>query len=189
MPDAKWLEILKASGWQTAAISGASGVYLYLAHNNVIPKLPDMAVQLLFLAMLVCGMLAVGSLLSALFETFPVHIMIAGHMARENEKKSAAAYIPHMTPKEREIIGHLLARNQKVFTCTSDGGHARTLIARGIIRSALRAGMTYTIMDVPFCIPDHIWDVLAAHSGEFPGASSARPSRSGSGDPWRENIW
>src|ERR1035438_7219151 len=47
-------------------------------------------------------------------------------------KREVERYIPHMTTKEREIIAYLLAKNQKTFLAAIDGGHAATLLSRGI---------------------------------------------------------
>ena len=56
------------------------------------------------------------------------------HRAKHDVQK----YISLMTPKEREIIGYLLAKNQRMFTYKLDGGYASTLISRNIIRCALQ---------------------------------------------------
>jgi acyl-coenzyme A synthetase/AMP-(fatty) acid ligase len=79
-----------------------------------------------------------------------------------------AAEIPQMTPKEREIVSYLLRKNQKMFTCTSDGGYANTLISKGIVVCALLGGQVFIESDVPFKIPDPVWDVLLKHKANFP---------------------
>ena len=38
-PDPRWLELLKASGWQTVAIAVAVGVFLLAAHWGWLPPL------------------------------------------------------------------------------------------------------------------------------------------------------
>jgi len=38
-PDPRWLELLKASGWQTAGISIACGLFLLGAHLGWLPPL------------------------------------------------------------------------------------------------------------------------------------------------------
>ena len=54
-----------------------------------------------------------------------------------------------LSKKEREIIAYLLRHNQRMFTAEMDGGHAATLIARGIVRNALRPGQAFDVTDVP----------------------------------------
>ncbi len=84
-----------------------------------------------------------------------------------------------MSDDERAIIGYLLERNQKTFECAADGGHAKTLIARGIIVSALRPGQFFDFEDVPMSIPDDVWDVLLSHRDAFPATYG------GEAHPWR----
>ena len=88
-----------------------------------------------------------------------------------------------MTTKEREIIAYLLAKNQKTFTAASDGGHARTLLSRGIVIILARDGQLLDPENVPMTIPDHLWDVLQKHKDEFP----YKPPDGGEteGAPWR----
>jgi hypothetical protein len=50
-----------------------------------------------------------------------------------------------LTKKEREIIAYLLHHGQRMFTANLDGGHAATLMSRGIVRKALRAGQVFDI--------------------------------------------
>jgi hypothetical protein len=78
------------------------------------------------------------------------------------------AYIPFMIPDERKIIAWLIAHNQKTFTAAVDGGHAATLLSRGIVVTMGRAGQRIDLEDVPMGIPDHLWEVLVQHKQEFP---------------------
>jgi len=77
-------------------------------------------------------------------------------------------YHNRLGPKEREIIGYLLAKNEKMFTYTSDAGDANTLISKKIVVSALVPGQSVTAYGWPFKVPDHVWDVLVKHKTEFP---------------------
>jgi Super-infection exclusion protein B len=95
-------------------------------------------------------------------------------------KKAVEKYIPHMTEKDKEIIGYLLNKNQKVFTGNQDGGYASTLIAAGVIVYAHRHGQIMHLDDVPFAITDEAWEVLQKNKDQF--------SYSGADDaphPWR----
>ena len=181
MPDPKWLEILKATGWQAAALAAAFAAFLSLSAAGVIPALAPVAVQFLALAALICGFLAIASLATELFKVFPVHIWLAQAQRRGRECSAVTEYIPHMTEQELEIIGYLLHKNQKSFTCAQDGGHAMTLISRGIVVIALRPGQAFTVFDMPVVIPDHIWKVLVEHKDKFPA-----PPRGKTRHPWRE---
>jgi hypothetical protein len=73
-----------------------------------------------------------------------------------------------LNSKEREIVAYLLYRNERLFTADLDGGHAATLIARGIVRNALRPGQVFDMADVPMEIPRPIWNVLKTMKDQFP---------------------
>ena len=95
-------------------------------------------------------------------------------------KHQIAKGIPNMTPKEKDIIGYLLAMNERMFTYTPDGGHANTLISRGIIQCALLPGQAYTNYGVPFKVADYAWDVFMKHKAAFPYT----PSKPGENKPY-----
>ena len=63
-PDPRWLEILKASGWQTAAISLGCGALLWASHTGWLPPFEPWLVQLAAAAMVICGLLALASFIS-----------------------------------------------------------------------------------------------------------------------------
>jgi hypothetical protein len=63
-PDPRWLEILKASGWQTAALAVAAGLLLWANRVGLIPALEPWMVQTATVVMVVCGMLALASFAS-----------------------------------------------------------------------------------------------------------------------------
>jgi hypothetical protein len=63
IPDARWLEILKASGWQTTALAVAFGVFIIL--RSQLPALSDWAFLIIVLCFLICASLSVASILSA----------------------------------------------------------------------------------------------------------------------------
>jgi hypothetical protein len=179
-PDPRWLEILKASGWQTAAIAIACGLFLLSAHLGWLPPLDPWMILLAVAGLLLCGCLAVASFFSALFKFFPIHKWFAHWINIRRQKRAARNYIPHMTSEERQIIAYLLAKNQKMFTCAHDGGYATTLISRGILVRALQGGQVFASEDMPVAVPDHIWDVLLAHKDQF----LYKPEK-GETHPWR----
>ena len=78
-----------------------------------------------------------------------------------------------MTAKEREIIGYLLANNQKMFDYTIDGGAASTLLSKRIIVCAMLPGQSATAYGIAFKVPDHVWDILAERKTDFPNTWKA----------------
>lgn len=181
-PDPRWLEILKASGWQTAAIAGACGIFLIAARWNWFPPLDPWMVQLAAFVLLLNACLTVASFISAVLKFFPLQTWVMHRVMMRREKDAVRNYIPHMTPNERKIIAYLLARNQKMFVAAADDGYAMTLISRGIVVRALRPNQVFDMDDTPMVIPDHVWDVLLEHKREFPTAQSRQ-------DPYEPHPW
>jgi hypothetical protein len=136
--DAKWLEILKASGGQTTALAVASGLFLLAGHTGWLPPLEPWVVLLAAAVFLVCACLAIATTLSAALKEFPVRSWVSRRLTVHRKIREIENYIPHMTPKEKEIIAYLLAKTQKLFTVASDGGYATTLISKGIVVVAVR---------------------------------------------------
>ena len=176
--DSKWLEILKASGWQTTAIAAACGLFLLLARWGWLPPLAPWMVQIAAFGLVLCGLLAVTAILSST----PVKKWIGHWVTIHKQKHDVRDYIPHMTERERKIISYLLAKNQKMFMTEEDGGYAATLISRGIVVYALRNGQAYSRVYTPFAIPDHIWSVLMEHKNDFP--YSPHPPGENELHPW-----
>ncbi len=100
-------------------------------------------------------------------------------------QRYVAALIPSMTEEEKGIIGYLLAKDQRVFTNSPDGGHATTLISKRIVVPAVVPGQTFSYYEMPFKIPDDVWEVLIAHKAEFP----YMPPDDGESErhPWRRH--
>jgi hypothetical protein len=63
-PDPRWLGILKASGWQTAALAAASGLLLWANRTGWLPPFEPWMVQAAAVVMVVCGFLALASFAS-----------------------------------------------------------------------------------------------------------------------------
>lgn len=182
-PDPKWLEILKASGGQTAALGAASGVFLLLDHWNVFGPLPSWVVPLATFGFLVCGFLALSALVAALNKSVGIQEWVLYRFEKKRAQNEIRDYIPHMTPKERQIVGYLLAKNQKVLEVDQDGGYANTLISRHVIIRYARPGRMARGTHVPMVVPDHIWQVLIRHKSEFPH-QAAKPGQL-EPEPWR----
>ncbi len=97
---------------------------------------------------------------------------------RREERRQIVAAIPQLSDTEKEILGYLLARNQRVFTNTPDCGHAATLVSKGFVVIAAKPGQSVVMFEVPFEIPEHVWSVLLEHKNNFPEPTSDR-------HPWR----
>lgn len=84
------------------------------------------------------------------------------------DEDELADELESLSAKEREIIAYLLMHNQRMFTCALDGGHASTLISRGIVRVALIPNQAFGSDDMPVEIPSPIWRFLKVHRSNFP---------------------
>jgi len=162
--DSKWLEILKASGWQTAAIAITCGMFLLFARWGWLPPLDPWMILIAAFGLMLCGTLSIAAILSS----SPVRNLVVNCYTIRKQKYAVRKYIPYMTDKEREIIAYLIAKNKKTFKYTIDGGYATTLISRGIVVCGLRPGQVGSTHHIPFIIPDHIWSVLVKRRKEFP---------------------
>ncbi len=168
--DPKWLEILKTSGWQTAALTAASATILYLNAKKWLPvALDSWVIQAAEVGVLVFGFLTVFSIGPHITKTANIMAsVLERRLAVNRAQRQVEKDIPTMTAKEREIIGYLLAKNQKMFDYKADGGDANTLISKRIIVCALVPGQAYTDYGVTFKVPEHVWDVLLKNKAEFP---------------------
>jgi hypothetical protein len=183
-PDPRWLEILKASGLQTAAISAASALLIYGNSNKWFPvAFEPWKIQIAVVALVVCGCLSLASIGSASVKKSKLLTQKLKRMwAIRQAKRHVARLIAQLTATEKEILSYLLTRNQTMFTNTADCGHANTLVSKGIIVCALLPGQAYTDFEVPFKIPAHVWEVLMEHKADFPNEPQTTTQQS---HPWR----
>jgi hypothetical protein len=167
--DPRWLEILKASGWHTTALTVACVVVLVLIKQQVIPTDGSPYwVAVPIIGAVVFGCLSLAAIGKAIVPTVDPSTTIRRWWRRRAQQRSIRDYIPHMTAKEREIIAYLLHHNQKVFQTTQDGGYAAPLIAKGIVWPVGMAGQVFDANRVPFEIPDYVWAILVASRTTFP---------------------
>lgn len=98
-------------------------------------------------------------------------------------------YIPHLSERDRVIIGHLLHHNQRVFTNVQDCGHASVLYAMGFVQMIARPGQVIDYWDFPFGVPDPVWDAMVEHKDQFPykQPEGERRGRDGA-PPWRQAV-
>lgn len=182
-PDPRWLELLKASSWQTAAIAMACGFFLLAALWGWSPPLAGWVIQLVFFVLLLTGFLTLTGLVSGVIKFLSLRERFGNWLNRRIEKRELKNYIPHMTEKERHIIAYLLNKNQKMFTCDVDGGYATTLISRRIVVQYVQPNQAVHPNNVPMIIPEHIWAVLQTHRDHFPYTLSQHGETEA--HPWR----
>lgn len=167
--DPRWLEILKASGWQTTSLALACTVILLLVEAGVIPT--DGSIywtSFPIVGLVIFGCLALASILDTANRFLNPLAKIRTWQSIRTEKLEAEKFILYMSQKDREIIGYLLHHKRRMFQTENDGGYAAPLIARGIIRVRGVHGQVMDLTRVPFEIPEHIWSVLETHQEEFP---------------------
>jgi hypothetical protein len=92
--------------------------------------------------------------------------------------------LSELNEKEREIIAYLLHRGERMFTADLDGGHATTLISRGIVQRALRQGQAFNPSDVPMEIPRSIWNIIKTMKDQFPHSGDEDDPH-----PWRVGFY
>ena len=71
-PDPKWLELLKASGWQTLAIATGCSLTYALISRGIIPNPGALAILFVVVLGLICACLTLPNILSRLARTFPI---------------------------------------------------------------------------------------------------------------------
>jgi hypothetical protein len=185
--DPRWLEILKASGGQSAAVAAACGSLLLANRWGWVPTLDPWMVIAAAFGLVLSGCLALVSAVTSVWKVFPADKWVVYRLKLWRQARRAEEYIPHMTKKEQDIIGYLLKHNQKMFTGAVDGGHAVTLISRGIIVRAMVSGQQASAFDVPFMIPDHIWNGLLKNKDKI--KYTPELNRGTEVSPWRERVW
>ena len=183
-PDPKWLEILKASGWQTTALAAAFGVILFVLRIGWIVPPDPWFTAFCALAFLICLFLALASIGHAIADFLQPRVWLARWVREKQQRKIVREYTPFMTEREKRIVAYLLAKSQKMITADQDGGYAATLISRGILVRAMQPGQVADPTNVPFVVPDHVWDELALKRDSFPYTPARR--RDGvESHPWR----
>jgi hypothetical protein len=162
--------VLDASVWKTAALCIAAAIILYGNAMHWFPVVfQSWIVELLLLACVICGCLALSAIVSNL-----VNIVKRGSVWESyRAKRLVRDNISYMTARECEIISYLLKNNQRMFETTADAGYASTLVSKGIIVRAVRPGQQVRVHGVPFEIPLSIWKALLEHRAEFPDAPGA----------------
>jgi membrane glycosyltransferase len=105
-PDPHWLELLKASGWQTAAGAIACGALLWANHNGWFPDAFNSWVGPIAVAMAICGSLALASLASRL------EIQVKNWHASFNENRELRHSIETLNAGETAFLKNQVEQNQ-----------------------------------------------------------------------------
>lgn len=167
--DPKWLEILKASGWQTTALAIACGLIVVLVKSEVIPTTDSpLWIALPAIGVLIFGCLSLAAMGSALAKVVKPAAIFDRWRLKRHRERAVREFIPYMTDTDRAIIGYLLYHNQKMFQTEQDGGYAAPLISKGIIQRSGVYGQAVDLTRMPFEVPDHVWSVLDKNREAFP---------------------
>jgi hypothetical protein len=185
--DPRWLVLLKSSFGQSLAGAIACGGFLLIARWEWMPKPEAWMVQAAVFGALLFSLLAFASLVGAIYKRVPFDRWLAYRLDKHRKLKAVEKYLPFLTKHESNVLGYLLKHNQKMFTGAADGGYAITLISRGIVVRAMRAGQQASALDVPYMVPDDIWDVLSKHKDKI----RYKPELDDGVEvhPWREPLF
>jgi hypothetical protein len=186
-PDPKWLDFLKAGGLAFWAIALTCGVFLLLEHWDYVAPVPDWSQSVIVLVLLLTSFLTLTNVIGAIWNFFEPHVIFAKAVNNHRRRQFVRERIDHMTPVERQIIGYLLAHNQRTLSAAQDGGHAVNLISNRIIEMSAVPGQVVTYDKVPFAIDPLVWNELVKQRDKFPYAppDDDEPEQ----EPWRERLW
>jgi hypothetical protein len=162
----------------------ASGCFLLLEHWDYVPRVADWAQASVIGVFLLTFFLTLMNIVAAIWKFFQPHALVVRALNKRSRMKYVRGRIEEMTPKEKEIIGYLLAHNQRVFVGANDGGHARALLATRIIEVVAQPGQIISHNDFPFAVPMVVWEELLKHKEKFPYTAPVGEERVRY--PWRE---
>ena len=100
--------------------------------------------------------------------TVIIPVVTAVAITANIDPDSVTEELGELNATERQIISYLLHHNQRMFTADLDGGHAATLISRGLVKRAVRPGQAFVASDVPMEIPRPVWNLLKNMKERFP---------------------
>lgn len=191
LPDAKWLDFLKAGIPTFLGLAAFAATTLYLNRIGQLPmELPAVAALIIAVVGLLSGCLATGLLLGAGYRAVAwfVKPRYEGHLLRKlnaKRKREFVTYIPSLSEKERQIFAHLLHHNQRTFENTPDCGYASLPYSLGYVQ-VIGGNRQVDYFAVPFGIPDPVWEALPERKDEFPYRLANAPrGRTTELSPWR----
>lgn len=159
---------ITAAGIYKLAVASACAAYWFCAARGIIPGAETWELRASAAGVIFFGFLWAANAIGALLSFFRPRDHLAYWITNYKHARHVRNYIPNMTDQEREIIGYLLAKNQKTFIAAHDGGNAMPLISQKIVITALQEGQGYNFENVPMVIPDYVWKVLQEHKDQFP---------------------
>lgn len=156
----------------TVPFAAAAWILLYI-HMRGLTPLPAGVIAQAWIVAILCTCLALTSFVTSLWSR------IAGLWQHYRDKRRTQTELKFLTPKEREIIAYLLAKQQRVFEVLPDGEEARSLMAKGfVVRTARRPPTVHR--DITVEVPPHVWEVLIRNRSRFPCQTPDPETR-----PWR----
>lgn len=152
----------------TAAVALTAGLLVYLNSRHLLPVALEPALLLVVLIIgILCGCLTGINIVSSLWTASEgVRNGFLCSIERFQDKRRIERELPFLTPKERTIVGYLLAKKQKMFEVLPDGEQAITLLSKGFVVHASRGPMAVH-RDIAVEVPEHVWKVLVRHQAEF----------------------
>lgn len=169
--DAGWIKALELPAKITGGLFAAC-VLIWLVDGSDALSLDDLgswARPLLVVIAILSGCLFVSSIIPEVWQATESHRLERRSRAHHKKRiQEFIADIPYLTEKEKTILGYLRHYKKKRFTGAQDAGHAATLLSKGYIRYIGVKGQTVSIMDVPFEVSSHVWEVVEARPDDFP---------------------
>jgi len=165
---AKFVDILKATGWQTGFMALAAALYLYLSKVGVLPPLEPWMVQAVGAVALGFAALSAASLATVCQRG--VQAAWAWWRRRQDRLAWEAKFlgdIPTLTEDERQILGYLRHYRLRTFDTDLDGGYANTLLAKGYVMH-IAGTKVIDRTRVPTIIADDVWRIVNERPDEFP---------------------
>lgn len=155
------VDLIKVGGRVPVALSLASIAVLQSDRLGIgllqnVPWLEWVA----WVALLIFSSLTVVSLGDALLSALEPARRVRSHLQRKRNQNRIRRLIPQLPDKEREILGYLLLRNERHITSTINGDYAAKLISMGILCRADVPGQAFSVLRVPYEIPEPISETL-----------------------------
>jgi hypothetical protein len=166
----KYLDLLKASGWQTGMIALAAGLFLYLSNIGILPPLdPPWLTLVVYAVLFTSGALCAAAIGSAIQDgAKAIWGWVQRRRAKAKAKQAFVNDIPFLNEKERQILGYLREKRQKTFDVDQDGGYASTLLGKRYIYFIGQTGQTWDPRRVPVAVAEHVWEVMQERPNDFP---------------------
>ncbi|WP_455962078.1 hypothetical protein [Methylorubrum aminovorans] len=165
---AKFVDVLKATGWQTGFIALAAALFLYLSQAGFLPPLEPWMLQTGWAVALAFAALSAASLATACQNGVKAAwAWWQSRRARQAAERRFIDDIPTLTEHERRILGYLRHHRKRAFDTDMDGGYANTLLSKGYVRHVYGA-QDVDSTRVPTHVVDYVWRIVNERPGDFP---------------------